>query len=362
MLTRSKWGVQILRAAYYARYLWDKRSQRSAIVDSEARSDFYARMWRHAAGKLSAEIVSLSDEFFEIRLGERRTRVHQQFVMMDDPVTLKIAGRKPLVYRLLGREGMPVPPYCDFTLDRLEEALKFLRKEEGACVVKPAWGTGGGVGVTTGVRTENELIHAAAYAAVFSPHVMVEQQVEGDMYRLLYLEGELIDAVRRLAPRVVGDGRSSIRSLIEEENRRREKKRIAQGPIPLDLDCRTTLRNAGVTLDTVLERDRSLVVKTVTNQNSENENESVLDLISEELMRDGAQAAAVLGVHLAGVDVITKDPSVSLKKSGGVINEVNTTPGLHFHYEICNSERGVNVALRIIEHLLLGRSGKRVLV
>ena len=64
----------------------------------------------------------------------------------------------------------------------------------------------------------------------------------------------------------------------------------------------------------------------------------------------GAQAAAVIGARLAGVDIITPDPSISLDKSGGVVLEVNTTPGYYYHYH----RRGgpVPVACAILECLL----------
>src|SRR5688572_32104639 len=49
--------------------------------------------------------------------------------------------------------------------------------------------------------------------------------IAGASYRLLYLEGRLIDAVRRDPPTVTGDGYSTIRRLIAHENRRRLERR-----------------------------------------------------------------------------------------------------------------------------------------
>jgi D-alanine-D-alanine ligase-like ATP-grasp enzyme len=57
------------------------------------------------------------------------------------------------------------------------------------------------------------------------------------------------------------------------------------------------------------------------------------ELICESIRRDAETAARVVGSAFLGVDVITLDPSVPLRESGGVINEVNTTPALHHHYD-----------------------------
>ena len=78
------------------------------------------------------------------------------------------------------------------------------------CVVKPARRTAAGAGITTGVRTLPRLISALARAGAHCGEVIVEEEVGGDNLRLLYLDGELIDSVRRLPPVVRGDGISSI--------------------------------------------------------------------------------------------------------------------------------------------------------
>ena len=57
-------------------------------------------------------------------------------------------------------------------------------------------------------------------------------------------------------------------------------------------------------------------------------------------------------MHLAGVDVITPDPSRPLVESGGVINEVNGTPGLHHHYLVADPVAATRVAIPVLERLL----------
>jgi D-alanine-D-alanine ligase-like ATP-grasp enzyme len=51
------------------------------------------------------------------------------------------------------------------------------------------------------------------------------------------------------------------------------------------------------------------------------------------------------------VDLITSDASVPLRQAGGVINEVNTTPALHHHYDRAK-EQHPEAAVRVLRALL----------
>jgi cyanophycin synthetase len=77
----------------------------------------------------------------------------------------------------------------------------------------------------------------------------------------------------------------------------------------------------------------------------------VLTEVSDSLVADASRAAELLGVRLAGVDVITRDCRQSLAAAGGVVLEVNATPGLHYHYEISNPENHVPVLVPILRAL-----------
>lgn len=316
--------------------------------------EFWERIWREAAGALAAEIESLGAGFFEIRRAGVRTRVCGMRVALDDPVTLRLAGHKPLVHSLLARAGIPVPRAERFSLHDQGPARTLLRALGRPCVVKPAQATGGGAGVTLGVETPRALARAALHASLLSRELWIEEQVPGDAYRLLFLDGELLDAVRRSPAAVVGDGRHSVRALIELENQRRASRGGAgsTGRIAIDLDCEAALRRVDLRLGDVPPAGGRVVVKGVSNAGSERESESLRAEIGKQLCAEAGRAAEVLGIRLAGVDVITRDPGVSLLESGGCIAEVNTTPGLHWHYLVRNPEAGVAVAIPILARLL----------
>jgi cyanophycin synthetase len=73
--------------------------------------------------------------------------------------------------------------------------------------------------------------------------------------------------------------------------------------------------------------------------------------VSDAFVADAARAASLLGVRLAGVDVISPDCRQSLDDGDGVILEVNATPGLHYHYDIRNPGQGTPVFIPILQAL-----------
>ncbi len=316
-----------------------RRRTGAGAAAGRERSRFYREAWEEAARALGAEVRPLAGELLEIRRGDRRVRVLRNYTPLDDPIALRVAGDKALVHRLLAEAGVPTPAHVVCAPRSLGPAREFLRQLGGRpCVVKPASGTGAGEGVSTGVRTPSQLGFAVAFAAQHGPRILIEEQVEGENYRLLFLGGELLDVVRRCAPELVGDGRSSIRALLRCANRERLAGgyRAAQVQLGLDRELRATLAAQGQRLGSVPPAGARVRLKTVVNENAAAENEAVaLAAVSGALVDAAARAVAAVGARFAGVDVITRDPGKPLPQAGGVVLEVNTCPGLYLHYERC---------------------------
>jgi D-alanine-D-alanine ligase-like ATP-grasp enzyme len=346
--------LDLVRSIGVGYALHELRNRRAAgAFASDGRRAGYVERWSDAAGRLGGSATDLSRGFVELRVGGRQVVVWNHWVPLDDIVTLKLALDKPLVHRILDANGLPVPEHAFFDVDDLAPALEFMAGRDGPFVVKPI-DLQGGTATTSGVRTVAQLRRARLRARRLSRRLLIERQVAGDNYRLLFLDGRLLDVVRRLPPQLLGDGRSSVRELLVAENERRYR---ASGgartwELVADLDTVFTLERQGLTPRSVPAAGEAVLVKTVVNANGPEFNESARDQMSDALVADAARAASLLGVRLAGVDVITPDCQGSLAASGGVILEVNATPGLHYHYETRNPEDGVPVLIPILQTLV----------
>ncbi|HEX4563872.1 MAG TPA: hypothetical protein VH115_05400, partial [Solirubrobacteraceae bacterium] len=322
----------------------------------DARNDFYERIWNEAADAIGASVSKLGPGRFEIARGAARARVYRQVTGIDDPATLKVALDKALVHRMLASEGLAIPEHVEFDVRDPAPALEFLRRAGGACVVKPAAGSGGGHGTTAGITTEAEFMRARRNAARSGASVLIERQASGAVFRLLLLDGELLDVVRSVPGHLTGDGRSSVAELIFAENERRVAAGGAAGVelMGAGLDMVLALERAGLRLSSVAPAGARIALGDVTNNNSLADNETFRGELSRELVAEAVAAQSAVGLRLAGVDVITTDPTRPLRESGGVINEVNGTPGLHHHYLVAEPDRATRVAIPVLERLLAG--------
>ena len=321
----------------------------------------FRAIWQDGAEEIGAELIELPSNILEIRRESASTRVWKQWTSLDDAVSLRVADDKPLTHLLLAQAGVAVPRNLEFTLDDRSAALAFLAEAGSPCVVKPGSGMGGGAAITTGVETASELTRASRRAARFETRLLIERQIRGHVHRFLYLDGKLLDVVRREPPRVAGDGHSTLEDLIAAENRRRLAARGHEGfhLLRVDLDCILTLRSAGLDLSHVPPPGSLVRVKTVTNQNRVEDNETVHETVHPGVVEEGARAAAAVGIRLAGVDLITTDLSHPLSETGGAVMEVNGTPGLNHHYHVADRARATRVAVPILSTLLdLYRAGR----
>jgi D-alanine-D-alanine ligase-like ATP-grasp enzyme len=314
----------------------------------------YREAWHAASSAIGAEFTELTATTWQIERDGRRTRLVNYLTEFDNPVALSMAGNKPLIHRLLAQKGLPVPDHLVFSLPDIERAYRFLAAHPAGAVVKPAHGSAG-LGVTTHVETRSDVRRAAVLASLYSPDILIEALIPGECYRLLVLEGKMIHAVCRRGRRLKGDGVSTVLQLASRAST--DETARAERALRADRNIRFTLGWQGISLDSVVEAEREFMLKTIPNDRDNLVelrtvyNAVATDQIGDALRNAAEQAAEIVHSDFVGVDVITPDPSLPLEQAGGAINEVNTTPALHHHYEFL-ADRYPAPAPNVLEALL----------
>lgn len=323
------------------------------------RNRFYDQLWRDAAREVGAEIAKLPGGLKQISRGNLRTFVDHSEIMLDSAITSRLLLNKAVTFDMLAAKGLRVPRRQKFGMDSLERAIAFLRENGGPVVVKPADGTGCGHGVTTRITDRYGLLKAARHAAAFHTELLVEEQLIGASYRLLYLDGVFIDAVRRDSPIVIGDGSSNIRQLVSAENgRRRSGEAItALSPLMIDLECRNTLSARDLSPAAIPAVGQEVMVKLAVNENGAAQNHLVRDEVHPEIVETGSRIVRDFGIGFAGLDVTATDISMPLNAGDTIFNEINAGPGIHHHYLVSDQTRIAHVAPRILEHLFSTKRG-----
>ena len=344
------------RSLLLRRYAHMFRRFRATPQDfSERRRGFYASYWEDAAQRLGAYVTPLGNDYFEIARNGRSARVQYHYVDLDTYFSRGLADDKVFVTGLVRELGFFAPRFREYTLRSLSSAVCFMEEVGAPCVVKPRVGSGG-FGITTALNTRDRLIAAslATSNSLSLPALMIEQQIAGDAYRLLYLDGRLLHAVRRGRCTVIGDGFSTIRELVVRENESRltDSRIQSLNALTIDLEMKYVLADQGKTLRTVPDQGERVVVKNVCNQNGRRDQEDVTAYVHGDYCELASAVRTRLGAHLIGIDIMSEDISASPSQSGSAITEINVPPGLHYHELVENQHKFSGVGAAVLEYLL----------
>ena len=263
--------------------------------------------------------------------GKYQKRIEATTTSDTSMIATEIAKDKSLAYRILSDLGLPVAKQR--LVYKLNRAIQAAEKIGYPVVLKPVDGNHG-KGVTVNVRNEDELEVAYDIAKEFSDGVLVEQMIKGFDHRLLVINGKLEAAALRMPGRVVGDGRSTVKQLVETLNRdpRRgvgHEKELTQ--IHIDPQAMSCLAEKGYTLDTVPKKDETVLLRKTANLSTGGTAIDVTDVIHPDNREMAERVIKAVGLDIGGVDFLSEDITVSYKENGAGICEVNAGPGFRMH-------------------------------
>jgi cyanophycin synthetase len=244
-----------------------------------------------------------------------------------------IAQDKQLTRTLLASVGVPVPE--GRSVATLEEALAAADEIGGLVVVKPQYGNHGR-GVTTKIHGKEAVTSAYQAAREHGDWVVVESYSPGDDYRMLVVGNRLVAAARREPAHVIADGRSTISQLVAQVNRdprRSNGHATSLSHIPLDAVSMAVLLQQGYQVDSIPPSGTKVLIRRNANLSTGGTAVDVTDLVHPEVARAAVDAARVVGLDIAGVDIIATDISIPLQSQHGAVVEVNAGPGLRMHLE-----------------------------
>src|SRR5262249_46404555 len=155
--------------------------------------------------------------------------------------------------------------------------------------------------------------------------VLIERHAAGSTYRLLLIDGRLIAALRRDPAQVVGDGRSTIAQLIDEANadpRRGDEPSQPLRKIVFDDDAVDTLADQGYSPTSVPPAGERVLAHRKPHRMTGAADVDVTDLVHPDVVACAARAAQIMGIEVAGLDLVVSDISRPLEEQGGVVLEV----------------------------------------
>lgn len=259
--------------------------------------------------------------------------------------------------------GFPVPQ--GKIVYTLNEALDAVQAIGYPVAVKPVVGHKG-IGVTANVQDEHRL-EFAFEQAVEATHegssaIIIEQSITGFDFRLLCVGGKFVSAVERRPPYVIGDGKSTLSELIEQENAteaRQDTPTSALGKIITDEVMENYLDEQGLRLETVLREEEVVYLRKVANLSSGGVSLDATRSIHPDNIILAQDVAQYFRLVCLGIDVIAKDISKSWKEGNFGIIEINSAPGVYMHLNPAVGE-SVDVPGAILDYLFPAEKPARI--
>jgi cyanophycin synthetase len=294
---------------------------------------------------------------FLLGWGAQQKRLQATITGDTGHIAVSIASDKQLTKALLEEAGVPVPE--GVSVRTLEQALRAASELEGLVTVKPLDGNHGR-GVTTRCGTPDEVQLAFERAREHGRTIIIERYIPGDDYRILVAGERVVAAALRRPAAVVGDGESTVRQLVEQENRnpaRGEGHTNILTRIPLDGHAETTLAAQNLNFDSVPESGRRVVMRGNANLSSGGTAEDVTGKLPPETLEMCVRAASKIGLDVAGIDLVCADISQVLDGRNGAVIEINAAPGIRMHeYPSAGVPRDAGAA--IVESMFGNEDGR----
>ncbi|MBA3234749.1 MAG: cyanophycin synthetase, partial [Chloroflexi bacterium] len=245
----------------------------------------------------------------------------------------EIARDKDETSRLLELAAVPTPAWR--VVSTPEAAIEAAHRVGMPVVIKPIDGNHGR-GVTLDIAEDDAVADAFLQAAAASRRrqVVVQRQAVGQDHRILVIGGRMVACAERLPAAVHGDGRRTVAALVSlanEDPRRGVGHARALTRIALDQTTQAVLRAQDLTEDDIPSEGRRVTLSRAANLSTGGTSVDRTEEVHPEVAAMAELAAKVVGLDVAGIDVITTDIARPLRETGGAVIEINSGPGFRMH-------------------------------
>ncbi|THB77754.1 MAG: N-acetylglutaminylglutamine synthetase [Desulfobacteraceae bacterium] len=297
----------------------------------------YARLIVDEARKrgIMTDIIDAEYGLFKLTLGSRSVSCRESLSEMTSAVAMTKCDDKRLTRNLVQKAGVTAPRQIKHTEEDI--SMDFLR-QVGRVVVKPARGEQG-TGISVDISDTDELKNAVEKAKRICSDVLIEEFVQGQDLRIIVIDHKVVAAAVRTPPAVIGTGNHTIRDLIQNHNRRRMAATGGESRIPDDEETLRCLKKEGYDYDTILEKDKSLIVRKTANLHTGGTIHDVTADLSDTLKKAAVTVSKTIDIPVTGLDFIVPE----ITSDSYYFIEANERPGLANHEPQPTAERFIDL-------------------
>lgn len=284
-----------------------------------------------AAQELKIPVLRDEPDWIRVGIGSKSIDLFSSITMHTSPIGIQLVKNKLRAGKILRSAGMPSP--FGLIAKNAQQACEIAQRIGYPVVVKPV-DQEGGRGVFANVISDEIVKTAFQNASQHSNRVMVEKHFDGIGHRLLVFRGEVVKVTKKLPWGVVGDGINSIAELVRLANELKLKQKVDGAkfwhafPLPmLDEEAEGLMSQYGLTPDSILEKDEFFALRRKNNAVSGGSTQTLsLQDVHPDNISLSIRVAALFGLDICGVDLITPDLAQTWLKGGAIICDINAQP------------------------------------
>lgn len=244
--------------------------------------------------------------------------------------------------------GLPVADGKNFRVDEFEAAQDYFERIPKPIVVKASAGSMGD-SVSVNVSSQEDFIAAwqkATRGLRAQSTIMLEEQFSGIDIRAFVIDGKLVAAVTRVPAFVVGDGKTTLKGLINSLMSQRKSHAYLR-TLPVHLD-HNWIAKLGLNESSIINPGEVLTLNRTANTHQGASNFAITELLSADIVALAETAAkSIPGLNSVGIDLMINSLS---NADDAILLEANTSGSLLLHHYPAFGEP-IEVAKLIIDSI-----------
>ena len=285
---------------------------------------------------LKVSIIDENDQFIRLESKEHVEYVKNgNMTSKDSYISPLIMENKVVTKKVLAEKGFRVPK--GYEVSSIEETLqKFNYIKNKPIVIKPK-STNFGLGITifkNGTSSLENYTKAIEFALKEDKDILIEEFIEGTEYRFFVIEGKTEAVLLRVPANVTGDGKHTIRELVEMKNAnplRGDAKKTPLKKIELGEIEQLQLSEQGLNFESILAENEVAYLRENSNISTGGDSIDMTDEVHESYKKLAVEIAEAMMAKVCGVDLIIPNIKNECSKDNYGVIEANFNPMMMMH-------------------------------
>ena len=285
---------------------------------------------------IKVTVIDENDQFIRLEYKDHIEYVKNgNMTSKDSYISPLIMENKVVTKKVLAEKGFRVPK--GYEVSSLEEAVqKFNYVRNKPIVIKPK-STNFGLGIKifkNGTDSLENYSKAVNFALKEDKDILIEEFIEGTEYRFFVIEGKTEAVLLRVPANVVGDGRHTIRELVEMKNAnplRGDAKKTPLKKIELGEIEHLQLAEQGLNFESILENNEVAYLRENSNISTGGDSVDMTDEVHESYKKLAVDISNAMMAKVCGVDLIIPDIKKECNSDNYGVIEANFNPMMMMH-------------------------------